>query len=170
VSASAAIMVRLAVLCVAKALVAKVRRRRERAHGGARHHHNAVPEGEASVDSFSPCGGAGSRTLTTEANSVINTRDQTLVSPCTQAGPLEDLVYGAHVSDGSDVARESGGVAQPDLARRERVIEGLVGLALDDLETGNLDIETALRLVATRAWSEGHHEGASSKGSSQPRQ
>jgi hypothetical protein len=73
------------------------------------------------------------------------------------------------VSDVSDVANESDGAAGPDLARRERVIEGLVGLALDDLESGNVDIETALRLIATRAWSEGHHEGASSKGSSQPR-
>jgi hypothetical protein len=73
------------------------------------------------------------------------------------------------VSDVSDVTNEPDGAAGPDLARRERVIEGLVGLALDDLESGNIGIEAALRLVATRAWGEGRHEGAFSKGSSQPR-
>jgi hypothetical protein len=48
------------------------------------------------------------------------------------------------------------------------MIEGLIGQALDDLESGNVSIETALRLIATSAWAEGHHEGVSSVGGSQP--
>ncbi|MDT7622001.1 MAG: hypothetical protein QOI50_2032 [Pseudonocardiales bacterium] len=43
--------------------------------------------------------------------------------------------------------------------RQDHVITMLVGLALDDLESGNIDVETALRFVAHRAWVEGHREG-----------
>jgi hypothetical protein len=42
----------------------------------------------------------------------------------------------------------------------KRTLEKLIGLALDDLEQGNLDVETALRLVARRAWDRGYRAGA----------
>jgi hypothetical protein len=48
----------------------------------------------------------------------------------------------------------------PGSEEYEQVIELLVGLALDDLEGGNLDAAAALRLVASRAWVEGYREGA----------
>jgi hypothetical protein len=39
------------------------------------------------------------------------------------------------------------------------LIDVLVGLALDDLSEGNIDIETALRTIARAAWTEGHRHG-----------
>jgi hypothetical protein len=47
---------------------------------------------------------------------------------------------------------------------QDRIVQVLVGLALDDLEYGHLDVETALRFVANRAWDEGHREGANHTG------
>lgn len=35
------------------------------------------------------------------------------------------------------------------------VIDALVALALDDLDEGNLDLEAALRALATAAWTAG---------------
>jgi hypothetical protein len=40
----------------------------------------------------------------------------------------------------------------------------LVALALDDLECGNLDVETALRFVAHRAWIAGLREAQNTSG------
>jgi hypothetical protein len=40
-----------------------------------------------------------------------------------------------------------------------RALDLLIGIALDDLEQGNLDVETALRLVAHRAWDQGYRAG-----------
>jgi hypothetical protein len=34
----------------------------------------------------------------------------------------------------------------------DRALDLLISIALDDLDQGNLDVETALRLVAQRAW------------------
>jgi hypothetical protein len=48
----------------------------------------------------------------------------------------------------------------PGSDRQDQMVQVLVGLALDDLECGQLDAESALRLVANRAWVEGHREGA----------
>jgi hypothetical protein len=39
------------------------------------------------------------------------------------------------------------------------MIELLIGLALDDLASEHIDTESVLRLVAHRAWTEGHREG-----------
>jgi hypothetical protein len=47
--------------------------------------------------------------------------------------------------------------------RQDQVVTMLVGLALDDLESGNIDVETALRFVAHRAWVEGHREGVNAR-------
>jgi hypothetical protein len=47
--------------------------------------------------------------------------------------------------------------SQPS-SEHDRVVGLLVGLALDDLECGNLDVETALRFVAHRAWLAGLRE------------
>jgi hypothetical protein len=41
------------------------------------------------------------------------------------------------------------------------LIDVLVGLALDDLAEGNIDIETALRTIARAAWTDGHRHGVS---------
>lgn len=40
------------------------------------------------------------------------------------------------------------------------VIEVLVALALDDLDDGNLDLEAALRALATAAWAAGRASAA----------
>jgi hypothetical protein len=53
------------------------------------------------------------------------------------------------VSPVSDVTDES---------RLTSCIEVYIGLALDDLASGYIDTETTLRLIALRAWTEGHRE------------
>jgi hypothetical protein len=53
--------------------------------------------------------------------------------------------------------------SQPS-SEHDRAIGVLVGLALDDLECGNLDVETALRFVAHRAWLAGLHEAQNTSG------
>jgi hypothetical protein len=47
---------------------------------------------------------------------------------------------------------------------QDRAVSVLVGLALDDLESGNLDVETALRFVAHRAWTAGLRKGQNAGG------
>ena len=44
----------------------------------------------------------------------------------------------------------------------------LIGIALDDLEQGNVDVETALRLVAQRAWDQGYRAGDANLGDDYP--
>jgi hypothetical protein len=44
----------------------------------------------------------------------------------------------------------------------------LIGIALDDLDQGNLDVETALRLVAQRAWDQGYRAGDANLGDDYP--
>jgi hypothetical protein len=48
--------------------------------------------------------------------------------------------------------------------RAGRAVNVLVGLALDDLECGNLDVETALRFVAHRAWIAGLRDARNASG------
>jgi hypothetical protein len=52
---------------------------------------------------------------------------------------------------------------QPD-SEEDRAISLLVGLAPDDLDCGNLDVEEALRFVAHRAWAHGYREAQNSTG------
>jgi hypothetical protein len=71
------------------------------------------------------------------------------------------------VSGAAFSGSQSGMLETPSLPgsdRQDRIIQALVGLALDDLEYGHLDVETALRFVANRAWGEGHREGANHTG------
>jgi hypothetical protein len=51
---------------------------------------------------------------------------------------------------------------------RDRVVAMLVGQALDDIEARNIDIATAFRLVAERAWAEGHRTGLNASGFPEP--
>jgi hypothetical protein len=51
------------------------------------------------------------------------------------------------------------GAKQPNHERRDRDIAGLVAQALDDLETGQLDVEAVLGLVAQLAWDAGYRAG-----------
>jgi hypothetical protein len=53
--------------------------------------------------------------------------------------------------------------SQPS-SEQDRAVNVLVGLALDDLECGNLDVETALRFVAHRAWIAGLREAQNTSG------
>jgi hypothetical protein len=48
------------------------------------------------------------------------------------------------------------------------VVAMLVGQALDDLEARNIDTVTAFRLVAERAWVEGHRAGLNAVGFPEP--
>jgi hypothetical protein len=61
------------------------------------------------------------------------------------------------------------GAPQPN-SEQDHTINVLVGLALDDIDNGNLDVETALRLVARRTWTAGYREGrnASDGGVTEP--
>jgi hypothetical protein len=59
--------------------------------------------------------------------------------------------------------------ASPAGRERARVISMLVGQALDDLESENIDAATAFRLVAERAWAEGHRAGLNAGGVPEPR-
>jgi hypothetical protein len=61
------------------------------------------------------------------------------------------------------------GAPQPN-SEQDRTINVLVGLALDDIDSGNLDVEAALRLVARRTWTAGYSEGrnASDGGVTEP--
>jgi hypothetical protein len=71
------------------------------------------------------------------------------------------------VSGAAFSGSQSGMLETPSLPgsdRQDRIIQALVGLALDDLDYGHLDVETALRFVANRAWGEGHREGANHTG------
>jgi hypothetical protein len=43
---------------------------------------------------------------------------------------------------------------------RDRVVIMLVGQALDDVESERIDVATAIRLVAGRAWTEGYRAGS----------
>ena len=43
---------------------------------------------------------------------------------------------------------------------RDRVVAMLVGQALDDVESERIDVATAVRLVAGRAWTEGYRAGS----------
>jgi hypothetical protein len=52
----------------------------------------------------------------------------------------------------SDLASSAG-------RERNRVVAMLVSQALDDLEAERIDAATAFRLVAERAWAEGHRAG-----------
>jgi hypothetical protein len=60
--------------------------------------------------------------------------------------------------------------ATPPSSEQDRAVNVLVALALDDLECGNLDVETALRFVAHRAWIAGlsDAQNASGGGNAQP--
>jgi hypothetical protein len=49
-----------------------------------------------------------------------------------------------------------------------RVVAMLVGHALDDLESERIDIDTAFRLVAERAWAEGYGVGLCAGGCPEP--
>ncbi|HEY0574495.1 MAG TPA: hypothetical protein VGD73_10355 [Pseudonocardia sp.] len=49
-----------------------------------------------------------------------------------------------------------------------RALDLLIGIALDDLDQGNLDVETALRLVAQRAWDQGYRAGDANVGDDYP--
>jgi hypothetical protein len=51
---------------------------------------------------------------------------------------------------------------------RDPVVSMLVGQALDDLESERIDAATAFRLVAERAWTEGHRAGLNAGGFLQP--
>jgi hypothetical protein len=53
--------------------------------------------------------------------------------------------------------------SQPS-AGQDRAVNVLVRLALDDLECGNLDVETALRFVAHRAWTTGLRDTQNARG------
>jgi hypothetical protein len=44
----------------------------------------------------------------------------------------------------------------------------LVGQAFDDSEAQNIDLVTAFRLVAERAWAEGHRAGLNAGGLPEP--
>jgi hypothetical protein len=61
----------------------------------------------------------------------------------------------------SDLASSAG-------RERERVVAMLVSQALDDLESERLDAATAFRLVAERAWAEGHRAGLHAGSFAQP--
>jgi hypothetical protein len=61
----------------------------------------------------------------------------------------------------SDTASSAGG-------ERDRMIAMLVGQALDDLESEHIDAATAFRLVAERAWAEGHRAGLNAGGVLEP--
>jgi hypothetical protein len=50
----------------------------------------------------------------------------------------------------------------------ERVVAMLVSQALDDIEAENIDVATAFRLVAERAWTEGHRAGLTAGGFPEP--
>ena len=50
----------------------------------------------------------------------------------------------------------------------DRALDLLISIALDDLEQGNLDVETALRLVAQRAWDQGYRAGDANLGDDYP--
>jgi hypothetical protein len=52
----------------------------------------------------------------------------------------------------------------PPSSEQDRAVNVLVGLALDDLECGNLDVETALRFVAHRAWLAGLRDAQNASG------
>jgi hypothetical protein len=43
---------------------------------------------------------------------------------------------------------------------RDRVVAMLVGQALDDVESERIDVATAIRLAAGRAWTEGYRAGS----------
>jgi hypothetical protein len=51
---------------------------------------------------------------------------------------------------------------------KDRVVATLVGQALDDIKARNIDIATAFRLVAERAWAEGHRAGLNAGGFPEP--
>lgn len=55
------------------------------------------------------------------------------------------------------------GAPQPN-SEQDHTINMLVGPALDDVDNGNLDVETALRLVARRTWTAGYREGRNASG------
>jgi len=61
----------------------------------------------------------------------------------------------------SDLASSAG-------RERDRVVAVLVSQALDDLESERIDAATAFRLVAERAWSEGHRAGLHAGSFAQP--
>jgi hypothetical protein len=50
----------------------------------------------------------------------------------------------------------------------DRALDLLISIALDDLDQGNLDVETALRLVAQRAWDQGYRAGDANLGDDYP--
>ncbi|HEX4356810.1 MAG TPA: hypothetical protein VH141_04780 [Pseudonocardia sp.] len=53
----------------------------------------------------------------------------------------------------------SGSTAPEDGEDPTEFINTLVTHALDDLEEGRLDIESALRIIARAAWAAGHRQG-----------
>jgi hypothetical protein len=59
-----------------------------------------------------------------------------------------------------------GVVCQPE--GHDRALDLLISIALDDLDQGNLDFETALRLVAQRAWGQGYRAGDANLGDDSP--
>jgi hypothetical protein len=53
----------------------------------------------------------------------------------------------------------SGSAAPEDGGDATEFINTLVTHALDDLEEGRLDVESALRIIARAAWAAGHRQG-----------